>query len=291
MKDELMLLAARAEDLYKSASKKGIAAGDFLTPAEQSYLLTLAGRSYPHDTLIFFGGHEDAERRVPIFRTEYYRPIHNNQKSQAVDWDSIDWEKDDWWDKACPSDGSSDEEETRITCAEAGISVLRLTVPKGAVLPDHSQCLGTLMGLGLERRAVGDIVCTEDAVYLFVKDTVSAYLVNSLSRMGKSPVKGEICDLPADFVFKREFERIELTLASLRADVFVAAIMGCSREEAKNQVTAGLFRRNYLPLYDPECQLTKGDIISVQHKGRYCFSEVLGQTKKGRLRVVLQKYI
>ena len=283
-----MLLAARAEDLYKAAVKNGISAGDFLSPAEQSYLQTLSGRSFPKDALTFFGGYADAERCVALFKTENYRYVSG--KKNTVDWDSIDWEKEDWWEQTDPSKPENKETDA-ITPKEAGICAICLTVPKGAQLPGHRECLGTLMGLGLERRAVGDIVCREDAVYLFVKDTVASYLVNSLTRVGKSPVKTEICDLPANFVCQRAYEKMELTLASLRADVFVAAIAGCSREEAKNQVTAGLLRRNHLPLYDPQCQLTPGDLISLQHKGRYCFAEVLGQTKKGRLRVVLQKYI
>lgn len=288
MKDELTLLAARADDLYKAALKNGISAGDFLSPAEQSYLQTLEGRSFPQDTLIFFGGYRDAERCVPIFKTENYK--NDFGKNTKIDWDAIDWEKDDWWEQTESLQSISDKNDV-ADLSQAGLCVICLTVPKGAELPGHRDCLGTLMGLGLERRAVGDIVCKEDAVYLFVKDTVAPYLLNSLSRVGKSPVRAEICELPADFSCDRAYERLELTLASLRADVFVAAIAGCSREEAKNQVTAGLLRRNHLPLCDPQCQLTPGDLISVQHKGRYRFLEIAGQTKKGRLKVILQKYI
>ena len=288
MKDELTLLSARAEDLYKAALKNGISAGDFLSPAEQSYLQTLQGHSFPKDALTFFGGYSDAERCVPIFKTENGRS--SAKKKDGIDWDNIDWEKDAWWEQTDLSDTDLDQDDV-ITLQQAEMSVIRLTVPKGAELPGHRECLGTLMGLGLQRRAVGDIVCKEDAVYLFVKDTVASYLLNSLSRVGKSPVKAQTCDLPADFACDRAYERIEVTLASLRADVFYAAIVGCSREEAKNQVTAGLLRRNHLPLCDPQCQLTSGDLLSVQHKGRYRFLEVAGQTKKGRLRVVLQKYI
>jgi RNA-binding protein YlmH len=295
MKDELALIGARAEDLYRACQKQGIAAGDFMAPAEAAHLMSFAGIRFPRESVCFFGGYADAERCVPIFMAEKHRLYSEKQKREPtdrIDWDSIDWEKDDWWEQTSLPDGDEDgQTEEKLTCRDAGITVLRLTVPKGAELPGHRDCLGTLMGLGLERRAVGDIVVKTDAVYLFVKDSVAPYLINSLSRVGKSPVNAEVTELPEDFSADRAYERVTLTLASLRADAITAALTGVSREEAKTMVHQGLFTRNYLLLGDPECRLAEGDVFSLRGKGRYRLAEIAGQTKKGRLKIVLQKYV
>jgi len=46
-----------------------------------------------------------------------------------------------------------------------------------------------------------------------------------------------------------------------------------------------------LPLTEPAFQLAEGDIFSIQGKGRFLFFANKGETKKGRLRIILQKYI
>ena len=66
-KDQLLHLAARVRDLYRTATKHGVAAGDFLTPAEQAYLQTCPEIADIRSELSFYGGFDDAERRVPLF--------------------------------------------------------------------------------------------------------------------------------------------------------------------------------------------------------------------------------
>ncbi len=289
-KEQWALLCAKTEDLYRSCLKNGVAAGDFLTPAEQAYLESAKDPDFPKQALAFFGGYDDAERRVAVFVSKKAKKSAKNDLSyKPVDWDSIDWEKDDWWEQPTVPE-PEDEEESPITPEEAGIVCLHLTFPKGADLPDHRACLGTLMGMGLERKSLGDIVIKEDGVWLFCKSTVAPYLCSSLTKVGKSPVKVQKTDPPKDFLPEHTFEKVELTVSSLRADALMAAITGLSREDAKQAVADGLLRRNHLPFLRPEGLLVEGDLLSVTGKGRYRFTEIMGQTKKGRLRIVLQKY-
>lgn len=285
--EELLHLGPRAEDLYGAAKKSGIAAGDFLGPAEQAYLRTLEGRSFPADSLYFVGGYGEAERKVAVFVSDKAVLARKNAKTE-VDWDSIDWEKDDWWQDV-PDEKEPGEAQPDL--ADAGIAVLKLTVPKGAELPGHRDCLGSILALGLRRQALGDIAVTDDCVYLFVKETVASYLESSLTKVAKSNIRLQRCDLPADFSLPRAFERKDVIVASLRADALVAAITGCSRETAKHFVTVGNFNRNYLPMSDPEEKLCEGDVFSLRGTGRFRLERLAGTTQKGRLKVVLQKYV
>ncbi|MBE6672231.1 MAG: hypothetical protein E7599_01745 [Ruminococcaceae bacterium] len=293
MDNELCRLAPRAADLCRQAGKNGVAAGDFLTLAEQAYLKSLQDGGFDREMLTFFGGYGEAERRVMVFISEDHRArlqsIREKQAQKTVDWDSIDWEKDDWWQQA---DGLCEESpRDAVSFEEAGIAVLGVSVPKGAQLPGHRDFLGALLALGLDRRALGDIVPFEGKTYLFVKKSVADYLVNSMDRVGKSPVSVEKVTLPTHFAPERAFEETVLTVAGLRLDGLVAAITGLSREEAKNTVIHGLVNRNYLPETRPETLLCEGDVLSVKGSGRFVLQRIAGQTKKGRLKIVLQKYV
>lgn len=290
-KEQFALLCARAEDLYRQSQKNGVCAGDFLTPAEQAYLESAKDVDFPQDSLAFYGGYDQAERRVAVFVTEKGKAsAKNDLPYERIDWERIDWEKDDWWENADVGQ-PTEEDGDAITMEDADIVCLHLTFPKGADLPDHRACLGTLMGMGLERKSLGDIVVKEDGVWLFCKSTVAPYLLSSLSKVGKSPVKVQKTDPPADFSPEHAFERLELTVSSLRADALMAAITGLSREDAKKAVSDGLLKRNHLPFLRPEALLHEGDLLSVTGKGRYRFAQVAGQTKKGRLKIVLEKYV
>ena len=288
MKDsELNLLGPRAADLCLQAQKNGFSAGDFLTLAEQAYLEGLKGKDYRGDMLTLFGGYDGAERKVMVFASEEYCARLQNQREKQIDWDNIDWEKDDWWNE----EPTCAEEVQGVSFAEAGIEVLAVSVPKGAEMPGHRDFLGSILALGLDRRALGDIVLYEGKTYLFVKKSVADYLLHNMIRVGKSPVTVEKTELSSDFAPERAFEEIVLTLASLRVDALTAAITGLSREEAKTAVVRGTVSRNYLPILQPEALLSQGDVISVKGFGRFRLHREAGQTKKGRLKIVLQKYV
>ena len=112
-----------------------------------------------------------------------------------------------------------------------------------------------------------------------------------MDRVGRSPVKVDRTELPSDFVPERAFEEIVLTVASLRVDALTAAITGLSREDAKTAVVRSTVSRNYLPITQPEAVLSEGDVISIKGSGRFRLFRLAGQTKKGRLKIVLQKYV
>ena len=286
MKDaEPVLLLPRMGDLYDAAQKNGFAAGDFLSPAEQAYLQAHAAKEPVLRDVIFFGGYPEAERRVALFRAKGYRAKGDSAQAD-IDWENIDFEKDNWWEVPQSAEASDEPD-----LAETEIAVLCVSVPKGAEMPSHRDFLGSLLALGLERRVVGDIVPFRGSVYLFVKESIASYVMQNLQRVANSPVRLQRQTLPSDFAPERTLQRIDLTACSLRADAMVAAIFGCSREEAKSTVQKGLFYRNHLPLCQPEATLCEGDLLSVKGKGRYRLEAVAGQTKKGRLKIVLQKYV
>lgn len=297
MKDgELNLLCARAEDLCREAQKNGVSSGDFLTLAEQAHLACWQDGSIDKEMLYFFGGYGDAERKAMVFVSSSYRQrmLQKQQKEREkqIDWEKIDWEKDDWWQTEPPSEDASDNEPSfTVGIEEAGIAVLAVSVPKGAQMPGHRDFLGSLLALGLDRRALGDIVAFEGKSYLFVKKSVADYIVQSMDRVGRSPVSVEKTELPIDFAPERAFEEMALSVASLRLDALTAAITGLSREDAKTAVIRATVNRNHLPCTQPETQISVGDVLSVKGFGRYRLFAVTGQTKKGRLKIVLQKYV
>ena len=118
--EELVHLGPRAADLWRMCQRSGVAAGDFLGPAEQAYLRGLAGRVFPPQALYFVGGYAEAERKVAVFVSDKTVLCRKKNDKTEVDWDNIDWEKDDWWQDVPSED---EEQEPMYTLAKGDMEV------------------------------------------------------------------------------------------------------------------------------------------------------------------------
>ena len=87
------------------------------------------------------------------------------------------------------------------------------------------------------------------------------------------------------------FSEQTMTVSSLRADCVVGSIARLSRENAKEYIISGNLSVNSKAFDNPSKNLNESDVISLRGYGKYIFSEVLGTTKKDRLKIIIKKYI
>jgi len=168
------------------------------------------------------------------------------------------------------------------------LCVIKLTYPKQFAELRHPDILGTLISLGLKRETIGDIRTLPGEVYLAVTSEMGAYVVNNLTRIkhvGVVPKEIHIKDVPEVL---QQFATLSVTLASLRLDVFVAAVSKLSREKSQTLISAQKVKLNYLICEDRAQGLKEGDLVSIRGYGRYQLQDVIGETKKNRLRVTIK---
>ena len=68
------------------------------------------------------------------------------------------------------------------------MELLCITCPPQGSLT-HRDCLGALLGLGLKREMLGDILCDARLFYVFASSKVSDYIVANLDKIGNAGVK------------------------------------------------------------------------------------------------------
>lgn len=154
----------------------------------------------------------------------------------------------------------------------------------------HRDVLGSLMGLGLERDCVGDILFGEGCAVVYLKEEIADYVKSQISKIGRVGVQiaaAEQCQI--DHTPKTE--ELSFTVSSMRLDVIVATITGLSREKTAAFIMAGKTFVNYREEKNVSRLLKPGDILTVRGKGKYIVGESFGLTKKGRLRINLLHYI
>lgn len=150
----------------------------------------------------------------------------------------------------------------------------------------HRDFLGSLMGLGLKRETLGDIIIKDNIGYLVCLESVAEYIEKNLDKVRRTSVKcAAVSALPQDAQSEPE-ERQEI-VASLRIDVLAAAVYKLSRSAVKELFTQRRVFVNSRLCENFSLVPKEGDIISVRGRGRFRLGEILGNTKKSRLVVRL----
>ena len=147
--------------------------------------------------------------------------------------------------------------------------------------PTHRDFLGAILGLGIERDCVGDIIVGEESFFLVTRK-IAPFIEQNLDKVGRLGVK--IKEVPLDAVPDKNepYSEIEVSIASLRLDALVSGAFNISRSHAAQGIEAGLVSVNFLPCENPAKILNEGDLISYRGFGRAKIASLGGISKKGR---------
>ena len=128
--------------------------------------------------------------------------------------------------------GGYPDAERKVLCIEPPdswqeepLSVLKFTA-FGDAAPTHRDYLGAILGLGLDRACLGDLLQQPDAsgvFYALVLQDKAEFIAAELTGAGRATVTTELCDaLPPDLSAGIVRELHEATVPSLRADAVQA---------------------------------------------------------------------
>ena len=154
----------------------------------------------------------------------------------------------------------------------------------------HSDVLGAIMSLGFERNRLGDIIMGNARAGVVTDKKLADYLLTNLTQIGHSGVKCQLADLSTIPPKEEKYKELRATVASLRVDSIAAAGYGVSRSRAAADIAADKLKLNWQPVKNSSQNVKEGDTLSLRGRGRLEVAEVRGQTKKGRIGVLLKRY-
>ena len=157
--------------------------------------------------------------------------------------------------------------------------------------PTHRDFLGALMGAGIARQTVGDICVGKGSCDFFVTDEIAPYLLQNFTGAGRTKLHLEQIALTNVQVPEPEVKEIRDTLASLRLDSVISSGFRVGRSQAAQYITSGRAAIDGLPCEKPDKAIMEGSKISVRGLGKIKLKSVNGQTKKGRISVVIDRYV
>lgn len=265
-----VLFRSRMQDMADASYSKGIPIySDFLDMYELSILHSMAGE-FAGVHYKMYGGYELAERQMAVFVPEALFCMAETTQNEGFDL------------------GKAYNRQFPITCLE-----VQPAHKKFAQTLSHRDYLGSILGLGVNRCKVGDILVKENAygqtmAYVYCCSKIADFFVENLTKVRNTNVKALVCSEPADASI--QFKEMKGTVASLRADAVIAFAYNLSRSS-----TLSLFQGQKVfingKLTESNSALVKeGDILSVRGYGRFLFEQILSVTKKERFFVLLKKY-
>ncbi|WP_325200585.1 YlmH family RNA-binding protein [Oscillibacter sp.] len=174
--------------------------------------------------------------------------------------------------------------------AESPIRCLRAEFREEEKLT-HRDFLGSILGLGVVREKIGDILVAPDSADLLALEGVADFLLQSWDSAGRAKLRVRAIEpdnlhIPA--VRRRE---VRDTVSSLRLDAVASSGFRLARGKAAALIESGKVQLNWRECVKPDKLLEAGDVVSARGFGKFELSEVGGPTRKGRISIVLQVYV
>lgn len=254
------ILLSHARDLKnRCADYSLITATQFLDLRQKALLLQIEKEQREYVKTYYYGGFENAERVCCVFVPTFY---------ETGDINSFFSENED----------------------ESPISVLRVEKDKFSTL-SHRDYLGALMGLGLKREMLGDILTDENGAYIFCQKNMQQFILTHLEFVARARVEVSKASLSSLMQRNENFEEIFACVASERLDNMVSAAFSLSRAKSAEFIEKGVVFVNSVQILKPDKKVEIGDKIVFRSKGKVIYQEQKGQSKKGRIHILFKKYI
>lgn len=270
----ILALYARLGDLEARAGRGELGATPFLTPREAIYTKSYLAPLMKEGMAYLIGGYDTAERVRALILPAYVEGMLSLEEGKPL--------------AAALADAGLSELAAEV------LALVRVLHIKGSGYRtlSHRDYLGSVLGLGLERDVLGDIlVMDQHSAYLLCKGEMISFLKEHLTHVGSDPVRVTL--LPPDTPVQalKKTQPIRDTIASPRLDCVVAALCNLSREKAQTTVKSGLVEVDYEVAESCDLALTTPCVLSVRGVGKFCVLAFDGETRKGRLRLVAEKYV
>ncbi|MGX9707898.1 RNA-binding protein [Laceyella tengchongensis] len=187
--------------------------------------------------------------------------------------------------------GHADAERRRVFIAPGyvvedpemfGLTYLRIEANSGKKL-EHPDVLGALLGLGIKREKLGDILPHDTGCDLVAASELEGLLLVQVGQIGREHVN--IRTIARDeLAHPSQKKRVHaVTVASLRIDAVLAEGFRISRSKVAQLIKSGKCKANHKIVDQPDFTVAQGDLLSLRGFGRLYVESIGGNTKKGRI--------
>lgn len=258
-------LEARIEDYIRKTDRGELQISSFLTPMQICFAKEILKYRGLISRAVFCGGYAGAERARLFLLPAFAESLDGDAHQKLADY-------------------FPDEYREAVICLKIQGSGFRVL--------SHRDYMGSILGMGIERDVIGDIALTDDfSAVVFCTRSIADFILSELDKISTDKVKISEFIPDPDFDGGRRYQKISDTIASERFDCVVAALCNLSRDKAQSAIRSGLCTLDYMPIEECAVDVCEGSVISVRGYGKFIVRSIGDPTKKGRMRLLADKYV
>ena len=272
MNNDKIIIAKNQDKISQCRQGNYIASTGFLNSHEQALAMAEIGHSSDISCLLY-GGYDEAERRQLICLPSY-----------------ISTEDIDEFNE---------------------LAVLRVEIPKGSRQLTHRDYLGSILGLGIDRSVIGDIlVRSESSKYeqqqsgstttsstvcagadIIIMEEMSGFLLNEYGQIGRSEAVLSVVELNQLIIPALQKSIIKDIVPSLRLDNIISTAFKISRSKAQTAILSGIVSVDHIEQTKPDYRVVEGSCLVLSGKVKAVVSEIGARSKKDRIWISIYRYI
>lgn len=172
-----------------------------------------------------------------------------------------------------------------------GISIVDLTYNTKYGAIGHRDVLGAVLGLGIKREVVGDILVAPGHVQLMAADDIAGYITEQLVKIGRVTVSASLVGPEHLMAYEPEYKLVDVTVKSLRLDAVIARGFNISRSKAATLIKSEVVKLNHNICSQVSKEIDEDTLISVRGYGRMRVEGFHGLTRKERHKITIKRYI
>lgn len=207
-------------------------------------LLKTLANRYEGIQIYSYGGYDDAELKRAIIAPDYYE----------------------------------------LNISDFEISLIEIKYSDKFIKLTHGKILGSVLGTGINRSVIGDILNQNNRWQIIVKANIGNFLINSVDKIGKDKVKLKELTLENIISNRNDWETTYQVLSSFRLDVVIATSFNLSRKITKELIVHDHVKLNWFSINKSNEELKVNDVVSVRGHGRIRINSYEGQSKKGKIK-------
>lgn len=155
----------------------------------------------------------------------------------------------------------------------------------------HRDILGSLMGLGVVRERVGDILVSPHSADIVAAPPLREFFLREWDQAGRVKLTVTEIGREALCVPQTQVKVIRDTVSSLRLDAVTATAFSMSRGRAAELIAAGKVSLDHVPCLKGDKPVGEGAVITARGLGKAKLAGVGGLSKKGRTGITVERYI
>ena len=155
----------------------------------------------------------------------------------------------------------------------------------------HRDYLGAVLGLGVKREKIGDILVSENGCQMIAVKEIAPFLTSNFDKAGSQTIEVAVRPLSALQAVEIKSALMTDTVPSLRLDCLIASAFSLSRAEACRQIAGGKVFVSGMQQMKTDHTVKEGDKLVLRGKGKAVLIKVGGKSRKDRIFVTFERFL